>query len=224
MVTSSDGRQMTADKVIVTVPLFLLKSEKLKFIPALPLRKQAAISNLGAGLIEKVILKFKYNFWEKVVQEADFFGHVPQSHEGRGHCGLFYNLSKKGNEKSKKTSYVLMTVLCGETALQAQTMTDKEVVDSCMNTLRKLFAYKIPEPEAYLVTHWGKDPFSGMAYSYIPIGSSGEEYDHMASEVDNKLYFAGEATNRQFPQTVTGAYLSGIREAEKIISYLETGT
>ena len=43
----------------------------------------------------QVILKFKYNFWEKVVQEADFFGHVPQSHEGRGHCGLFYNLSRK---------------------------------------------------------------------------------------------------------------------------------
>lgn len=43
----------------------------------------------------QVILKFKYNFWEKVVQEADFFGHVPQSHKGRGHCGLFYNLSKK---------------------------------------------------------------------------------------------------------------------------------
>ena len=36
-----------------------------------------------------------------------------------------------------------MTVLCGETALQAQTMTDKEVVDSCMNILRKLFTYKV---------------------------------------------------------------------------------
>ncbi|CAH3162092.1 unnamed protein product [Pocillopora meandrina] len=224
IVTSSDGRQLTADKVIVTVPLFLLKSGKLKFIPALPMRKQAAISNLGAGLIEKVILKFKYNFWEKVVQEADFFGHVPQSHKGRGHCGLFYNLSKKGSEKGKKTSHVLMTVLCGETALQAQTMTDKEVVDSCMNILRKLFTYKIPDPQAYLVTHWGKDPYSGMAYSYIPIGSTGEEYDHMASEVDDKLYFAGEATNRQFPQTVTGAYLSGIREADKIISSLGTET
>ena len=31
-----------------------------------------------------------------------------------------------------------------------------------------------------------------MAYSYIPIGSTGEEYDHLACEVDNKLFFAGE--------------------------------
>ena len=36
-----------------------------------------------------------------------------------------------------------MTVLSGDTAVQAQTMTDKEVVDSCMNTLRKLFPYEV---------------------------------------------------------------------------------
>ena len=36
-----------------------------------------------------------------------------------------------------------MTVLSGDTAIQAQQMTDKEVVDSCMSTLRKLFPYKV---------------------------------------------------------------------------------
>jgi len=89
-------------------------------------------------------------------------------------------------------------------------------------TTDSFFTMQIPDPQAYLVTNWGRDPNSGMAYSYIPIGSTGEEYDHLAFAVDNKLFFAGEATNRQFPQTVTGAYLSGIREAEKIVSCLET--
>ena len=46
-------------------------------------------------LMLQVVLKFKYNFWQKIVQGADFFGHVPQSSEGRGHCGLFYDLGKK---------------------------------------------------------------------------------------------------------------------------------
>lgn len=40
--------------MIVTVPLLLLKKGRLKFTPALPPRKDVAISNLGAGLIEKV--------------------------------------------------------------------------------------------------------------------------------------------------------------------------
>lgn len=50
---------------------------------------------------------------------------------------------QQANEKSKKASNVLMTVLSGDSAVQAQTMTDKEVVDSCMSILRKLFPYKV---------------------------------------------------------------------------------
>ena len=41
-------------QVIVTVPLSLLKSERIRFNPDLPEKKKAAISSLGAGLIEKV--------------------------------------------------------------------------------------------------------------------------------------------------------------------------
>ena len=51
----------------------------------------------------QVVLKFKHNFWEKVVEGADFFGHVPQSREGRGHCGLFYDLSGKVTVLSHST-------------------------------------------------------------------------------------------------------------------------
>lgn len=33
-----------------------------------------------------------------------------------------------------------------------------------------------------------------MAYSFVPLGSSGQDYDEMASTVDKMLYFAGEVS------------------------------
>jgi len=35
--------------------------------------------------------------------------------------------------------------------------------------------------------------------------------------VSNRLYFAGQATHRQYPSTVHGAFLSGQRAAQQIL-------
>ena len=60
---------------------------------------------------------------------------------------------------------------------------------------------EVPEPTDYFVTRWGKEEFSQMSYSYIKIGASGEDYDTLAEPHHEKVLFAGEATNRHFPQT-----------------------
>lgn len=45
-VTTSNGTQLTADYVIVTVPLGVLKQESIGFQPPLPAEKQAAIKDM----------------------------------------------------------------------------------------------------------------------------------------------------------------------------------
>ena len=52
----------------------------------------------------------------------------------------------------------------------------------------------------------------------VPVGSSSASYDALAAPVGERLFFAGEATNRRYRGTVHGAYESGVRESERIVS------
>ncbi|XP_043089036.1 lysine-specific histone demethylase 1B isoform X4 [Puntigrus tetrazona] len=197
--------------VLVTVPLALLQKNLIGFSPPLPDRKLKAIHSLGAGVIEKVALQFPSRFWDRKIQGADYFGHVPPCPEKRGLFSVFYDMSPQGEE------CVLMTVVTGEALSLLRGLQDSQVVDLCMSVLRELFEeQEVPEPLRFLVTRWSTDPWAQMSYSFVKTGGSGEAYDIIAEDVQGKLFFAGEATNRHFPQTVTGAYLSGVREASKI--------
>ncbi|XP_041868041.1 lysine-specific histone demethylase 1B isoform X2 [Melanotaenia boesemani] len=210
-VMSSNGSQWTAQKVLVTVPLTLLQKNVIRFSPPLPERKLKAIHSLGAGIIEKIALQFPYRFWDNKIQGADYFGHVPPTPEKRGMFSVFYDLDPQGKQA------VLMSVISGDAVPAVRDLEDKDVVDECMKVLRELFKeQEVPEPLNYFVTHWSKDMWSQMSYSFVKTGGSGEAYDILAEDVQGKVFFAGEATNRHFPQTVTGAYLSGVREASKM--------
>ncbi|XP_064839006.1 lysine-specific histone demethylase 2 [Oncorhynchus masou masou] len=210
-VTSSNGTQWTAQKVLVTIPLTLLQKNIIQFNPPLPERKLKAIHSLGAGLIEKVALQFPFRFWDGKIQGADYFGHIPPSPDKRGMFGVFYDMDPQGKRS------VLMSVISGEAVPSIRDMEDKDVTDQCMKVLRELFKeQEVPDPVNYFVTRWSRDMWSQMSYSFVKTGGSGEAYDIIAEDVQGKVFFAGEATNRHFPQTVTGAYLSGVREASKI--------
>ncbi|NP_001426058.1 lysine-specific histone demethylase 2 isoform X16 [Homo sapiens] len=213
-VTTTDGTGYSAQKVLVTVPLALLQKGAIQFNPPLSEKKMKAINSLGAGIIEKIALQFPYRFWDSKVQGADFFGHVPPSASKRGLFAVFYDM-----DPQKKHS-VLMSVIAGEAVASVRTLDDKQVLQQCMATLRELFKeQEVPDPTKYFVTRWSTDPWIQMAYSFVKTGGSGEAYDIIAEDIQGTVFFAGEATNRHFPQTVTGAYLSGVREASKIAAF-----
>ncbi|XP_011818142.1 PREDICTED: lysine-specific histone demethylase 1B isoform X2 [Colobus angolensis palliatus] len=213
-VTTTDGTGYSAQKVLVTVPLALLQKGAIQFNPPLSEKKMKAINSLGAGIIEKIALQFPYRFWDSKVQGADFFGHVPPSASKRGLFAVFYDM-----DPQKKHS-VLMSVIAGEAVASVRTLDDKRVLQQCMATLRELFKeQEVPDPTKYFVTRWSTDPWIQMAYSFVKTGGSGEAYDTIAEDIQGTIFFAGEATNRHFPQTVTGAYLSGVREASKIAAF-----
>jgi monoamine oxidase len=197
-----------ADAVIVTLPLGVLKKGEIEFAPSLPLAKTAAINSLDMALLNKIILKFPNIFWQ------------PDDAELRYLTKSYPTFSRIMNGYYYFKQPILICPIGGNAAREFEKMGIEEVNHEIMSLLRHWYGNDIPNPTASLATRWGHDPYSYGSYSSIPVGASGMDYDVLAEPVDHKIFFAGEATNRFFPGTVHGAYLSGTREAELIINNL----
>ncbi|GAB1298143.1 Lysine-specific histone demethylase 1B [Apodemus speciosus] len=212
-VTTTDGVRHSAQKGIGHCAIGHTTERCHPVQSSLSEKKMKAINSLGAGIIEKIALQFPYRFWDSKIQGADFFGHVPPSASQRGLFAVFYDMDPQQQS-------VLMSVITGEAVAALRTMDDQQVLQQCVGILRELFKeQEIPDPTKYFVTRWSTEPWIQMAYSFVKTFGSGEAYDIIAEEIKGTVFFAGEATNRHFPQTVTGAYLSGVREASKIAAF-----
>ena len=76
-----------------------------------------------------------------------------------------------------------------------------------------MYGDSIPAPVGYQVTRWNQDPFSLGSYPYTPVGAKQSLRRQIGMPVENRVFFAGEATSQFFPSTVHGAFLSGVRAA-----------
>jgi len=56
-VVTADGESFTADTVLVTLPLAILRQNSVVFTPPLPPAKLQAVQNFGVGVMEKVSLQ-----------------------------------------------------------------------------------------------------------------------------------------------------------------------
>ena len=71
-------------------------------------------------------------------------------------------------------------------------------------------------------TSWSRDPYALGAYSYLAVGATPEDRAALRTSIEDRLFFAGEATDEDAPSTVHGALASGGRVAEEIIDAAET--
>ncbi|WP_420590117.1 flavin monoamine oxidase family protein [Bacterioplanoides sp.] len=204
IVSTSQQQEFRADKVLVTVPLGVLKKRVIQFNPVLPESKLSAIDRLGMGTLNKVYLKFPSNFWGTQQDLIGFIG------EGNGQWAEWLNIAK----------YIGEPVLLGFNAASfgeaIEQLSDAEIQQQAMTTLHKIYGEDIPQPEKIWVTRWHSDPFSYGSYSFLKTGSQAKDRAELGQPINNKVYFAGEAINRDYPATVHGAYLSGLAAAESM--------
>jgi hypothetical protein len=205
---SGEASVVEGDVVVCTASLGVLKGGALQFSPPLPSWKQDAIGTLGFGLLNKLILEFETPFWS-AKNDADMFGYVtPGPSSSRGKFYIFWNLHRSTGRP------ILASLCAGESAYAAEGESEEDLVRECMAALRAIHSEQVvPDPLRSHQTKWSQDEFARGSYSFLAPGNNGREYDVLAKPVGNTLFFAGEACIRDYPATVPGAYLSGLRSA-----------
>ncbi|MFN8528698.1 MAG: NAD(P)/FAD-dependent oxidoreductase [Anaerolineae bacterium] len=192
-----------ADNVVIAVPLGVLKAGKIRFAPALPPAKQDAID----GLIMGVGIKLIYRFDMPVLPDG---------------IGAFYSAQNPPMWWSPSFgrdthTQVVTGFATGDWARELLSKGPDGALAAALDSLRSELNQPELTPSAMHLMDWSSDPFTLGGYSVAPVGGA-HWRAALAQPIDNRLYWAGEATApNAWAATVHGAYASGKRAAREIL-------
>lgn len=209
---STEPFTIEADRVIVTTPVSILKAGDILFTPALPSEKMTALSNMEMDASFRVLLDFKMNFWG---QDSGFLYGGAESPEylnagiGRSDASKTLSLTVNGPKAAAFSSLGK-----GSIPLLLNEMDDVFQGKATLNVRKDLNDNVIS-----VIQDWSKEKYIRGGISYLKPGGSIEDRLNLAASVNDKVFFAGEATDGHGEcGTINGALLSGERAANEIVS------
>ena len=202
-VTDSNNNVYTADKVIVTVPITILKSGDIEFVPALPTEKTTAFSKIGMDPGMKVFLKFNTKFFDENIIGGSICAAYADDSIGKA-----------------QDDNILLAFIMGDQAEYLTSLgSDSAITNALLQELDTM--YNGQATATFVASHvqnWTTNPFVRGAYSYSTVGM-GDARKVASETVAKKLYFAGEAMNiNGHHQTVHGAIETGYREVINLLN------
>ena len=261
----TDGSVTKADHVIITVSLGVLKAgiqeESSLFSPSLPPLKKEAISRLGYGVVNKLFLQLSPGN----DKQQGMFGKFPfmqlafhRSDSELRHRKIPWWMRKTASlYPIYSDSSVLLSWFAGKEALELESLDDETIIDGVSTTISSfipILSHRNQgnahphdlcngdvkctfELRKVLKSKWGTDPLFLGSYSYVAVGSSGDDFDSLAQPLPRdedddhceskpfplQILFAGEATHRTHYSTTHGAYFSGLREANRLLQHYHLG-
>ncbi len=228
--TAKDGTVFTAEKVIVTVPVSVLKTGGLTFSPGLPGSFSGSLAKFGMGPSVRVILEFKKNFWGESIGYIHGSANVPE----------YLSL---GMSRSIFNSTLSVTVH-GSKAQQYSALGDG-MADAILADIDALYPGPPTQPglgtqfirkeidkttnletdnKIMIVQDWTKTDYIKGGYSYPLPGATNNDRKAIGQPVAGKVFFAGEATDITGQAgMVNGALASAERAAQEVIEAIKTG-
>ncbi|GLP76623.1 amine oxidase [Mycobacterium antarcticum] len=209
VVVTAGTETFEASHVVVTVPLGVLKAGAIGFDPPLPSARQEAIATVGFGIFEKVALAYDRRFWAPSPSGA-----ILVADDNPLQWQAFIDLSHWYDRP------VLVAVTTGEHAQAMQALSEEERVADAAAVAAALGGPDAPGPVAWACSNWLSDPYSRGAYSRVAQGVTEEATAHAITTLGQphgRLLFAGEATTIEEMAFVDGGWVTGIREAKRLL-------
>ena len=223
--------EFAASQVIVTLPISLLKQSEgeftpIRFTPQLPANKRRAIEALPMGNVVKINLLFRERFWETVKLWDEEATRLDFREAGFFHCPGAPLPTWWTQSPIRAPMLVGWTGgpnadrIIDAAGGSRQAAGKDHLLEHALDSLATIFNLPRREIETHLeaVHHhnWRDDPFTRGAYAYVPVNGL-EDQRILAEPVENRLFFAGEATSVGHIGTVHGAIQSGERAAREVL-------
>ena len=198
------------DKVIVAVPVSVLRQNDIEFTPGWPEAKLNSIEMIGMDAAVRVVLDFKQNFWG--ADCSSIFGgfRAPDlfsSGIGRSEYNKTLSLTAYGSAAEELSAV-------GPEGLSMILQELDEVFDgrASLNIRR--------DGEAKIVHEWmdwTKSPYIKGGISYLRPGGTINNRKSLAQPLGSQIFFAGEATDVSGDSgTINGALRSAERAADEL--------
>jgi monoamine oxidase len=199
---------ITARAAIVAVPASIVAREALRFVPALPAKLEAA-AGLPLGLADKLFLRVERP--DDLPAETRLFGAIDRPNTGS------YHLRPFGRP-------VIECYFGGDLAWDLERAGDGAFARYAIEQLAAhLGADMRRRLHPIAATSWGHDPFALGSYSYARPGKFPMRAA-LATTIDERLFFAGEACSDHDYSTAHGAYRTGIKAADAVTQLLQAAS
>lgn len=180
ILVNTANEELTADKVIITVPLKILQAGDIAFTPQLPSDKQTAIDEASVWEGLKVFFEFSQQFYPTVLDVAV----TPETDGEKVYFDAAYG--------QNTTKHILGFFVIGKPALPLISMTDNDLKNYILNELDTIFSNQAtPSYVKHVVQNWSTEPF--IKGAYLNDYEEPARVKKLAASVASKLYFAGEA-------------------------------
>jgi monoamine oxidase len=205
IITTENGKSHKADKVLVTVSIGVLKSNKIKFIPELSQEKKESIESVSFLPGFKLIMKFDEKFYPDAINCNTTSGEK-----------VYYDIAFK---KETKTNILGLLVTGNSTKKYYAYKTEEKIVESAITELDAIFNGKASESFSgeYIIENWGQHNFTMGTWTQA-FQEKNRNLKILNQPINKKIYFAGEINDIYNQMGVPGAVLSGFNSIDKLMT------